>query len=133
MSDSSGLTTISKLTELIDNGVLHHVKMQWGKSERNGFIVDGKKHQYNFKNISKQLEIKINSLYIVMVGKRLNKKTTINNSNDDNVSNNQIPIKINKPKTDFTEKNKYVRTFIEQLKQMKNKEIDKVDVDLKII
>ena len=56
-----------------------------------------------------------------MVGKRLNNKTTININTDDNVSNNPIPIKINKPKTDFTEKNKYVRTCIEQLKHMKNK------------
>ena len=70
MSGSSGLTTNDKLTELIDNGVLSPVNIRWGLGERKGFVIDDKRYQYNGNNISKNLEIKIKSLYIVMVGRR---------------------------------------------------------------
>jgi hypothetical protein len=74
MSGNSGMTTKDKLTELINKDILKHVKMPWGKSERYGFIVNDKRHQYNGKTINKNLENIINALYIDMSGKRLNKK-----------------------------------------------------------
>ena len=57
---------MDKLNSLIDNGTITKERVAWGNGFRDVVIIDGKRHQFNGKSISKLVENKISSLYIDM-------------------------------------------------------------------
>jgi hypothetical protein len=61
----------------VQNGLARAVIIPWGKGERKVIIIGGKKYQYNGKSISKTLENKVSSWYILMAATSSNQNIHI--------------------------------------------------------
>jgi len=68
--DASGIPSLRPyLNSLIENGLAEHVKVKWGKSERDVIIIEGKKYQYKGGDDIKNLGKKIVAIYISVSNK----------------------------------------------------------------